>query len=151
MLATAVTFPIATADWSTLLAPTLGWGLFDTLGGSIATSMWYQSPFVSSWFGVTAVTTGNKFTAPGTTYTNGQTVILEAVTGVSLPGGFSADTVYYVVSASGDTFSLAATSGGSAITVTSDGAGIVGVIQAQAILNGSRASFLANALSIQAS
>jgi hypothetical protein len=45
--------------------------------------------------------------------------------GSVLPGGLTAGTVYYIVSASGDSFQLSATSGGSAITLTSDGSGIV--------------------------
>jgi hypothetical protein len=61
------------------------------------------------------------FTATGSHFSNGTYVILS---GGSLPGGFSAQG-YYVVSASGDTFELAATSGGSAINSTGTGSGTV--------------------------
>lgn len=43
--------------------------------------------------------------------------------GGSLPAGLSADTDYYVVSASGSTFKLAATRGGAAINITDAGTG----------------------------
>ena len=46
------------------------------------------------------------------------------LSGASLPGGFSAQ-AYYVVNASGDTFELAATSGGSPINSSSTGSGSV--------------------------
>jgi hypothetical protein len=62
------------------------------------------------------------FTAAGSSYVNGTPVFL---TGGSLPGGFTAGTAYYVVGASGSTFKLAATSGGSAINSTTTGSGNV--------------------------
>jgi hypothetical protein len=66
------------------------------------------------------------FTAAGSALSNGTPVALVAPPSPQvLPGGFTAGTTYYVVSASGDTFELAATSGGSAINSTSAGAGTV--------------------------
>jgi hypothetical protein len=62
------------------------------------------------------------FTASGSAYTTGETVEL---TGTSLPGGFTAGTIYYIVSPSTDTFELAATEGGAAIASTSTGSGTV--------------------------
>jgi hypothetical protein len=62
------------------------------------------------------------FTATGSAYTTGQTVEL---TGSSLPAGFSAGTIYYVVNPSTDTFQLAATEGGTGIASTSTGSGTV--------------------------
>jgi len=61
------------------------------------------------------------FTATGSYYYNGLGVTLS---GGSLPAGFTAGT-YYVVSASGSTFELAATSGGAAIGSTTTGSGTV--------------------------
>lgn len=68
------------------------------------------------------------FTAPGSSYSNGNTVVLFPGAGGTLPTGspgFTAGTVYYVVSASGTTFELSATSGGSAINTSAAGSGIV--------------------------
>jgi hypothetical protein len=62
------------------------------------------------------------FTVPGSAYANGTAV---ALSGASLPTGFSASTVYYVVSSSGSTFELSATHGGSAINSSSTGSGTV--------------------------
>lgn len=66
------------------------------------------------------------YTAPGSSYSNGNTVVLFPGAGGTLPSGVTAGTIYYVVSASGATFELSATSGGSAINNTSAaGSGIV--------------------------
>lgn len=75
-----------------------------------------------------ASASNNVFTAPGSAYSNGATVVVFPTAGSTTPGGFTAGTVYYVVSASSDTFKLSASSGGSAITVTADGSGIVQAI-----------------------
>jgi hypothetical protein len=63
--------------------------------------------------------------APGSAYTNGTTVCVFNSPGSVLPGGLTVGTVYYIISASGDSFELSATSGGSAITISADGSGIV--------------------------
>lgn len=68
------------------------------------------------------------FTAPGSSYANGNTVVLFPGAGGTLPTGFTAGTVYYVVSASGATFQLSATSGGTAINSSSTGSGIVAAL-----------------------
>lgn len=72
-----------------------------------------------------ASSSNNVFTAAGSSYSNGQTVVIFATAGSTLPGGFTAGAVYYVVSASTDTFKLSTSSGGTAVTVTADGSGIV--------------------------
>ena len=64
-------------------------------------------------------------TAPGSAYANGQTVVLWDGAGATPPAAFTVGTIYYVVSASGASFSLAATSGGSPIATSDTGAGIV--------------------------
>ncbi len=61
------------------------------------------------------------FTATGSAYTNGTPV---AISGGSLPTGITAGN-YYIVNASGDTFELAATSGGSPLGSSSTGSGNV--------------------------
>lgn len=76
-------------------------------------------------FGFTALASTDVFTAPGSTYSNGDTVVVFPGAGATLPTGVTAGTIYFVVSVSGATFSLSATSGGSAINLTADGAGIV--------------------------
>jgi hypothetical protein len=65
------------------------------------------------------------FTAPGSSYSNTQTVVLFNGAGATIPAAFTVGTVYYVVSASGATFSLSASSGGSAINTAGTGAGLV--------------------------
>jgi hypothetical protein len=76
----------------------------------------------------TAAATTDVITAPGSTYTNGQTVVVWPGAGATLPAGLTAGTVYYVVSASGATVKLATVAGGTAIDLTADGAGIIQAI-----------------------
>jgi hypothetical protein len=86
-------------------------------------------------YAFTAATSGNLFTAPGSSYSNGNTVVLFDGAGATIPSNFTVGTIYYVISASGSTFELSATSGGSAITVNVAGAGLVQAITAE-VFNG---------------
>lgn len=72
----------------------------------------------------TANATTNVLTLQGYTPTNGETWRVSTSEG-TLPEGLSANTDYYVVNASGSTCKLSATSGGSAIDITSAGAGML--------------------------
>ena len=82
------------------------------------------APVIGSAFSYTATSaTPCVFTAAGSSYTNGTQV---ALAGSSVPAGFTIGGVYYVVSASGTTFSLSLTPGGAAIASTSTGSGTVG-------------------------
>jgi hypothetical protein len=84
-------------------------------------------PFGDPLEGITCTSAApGVITAPG--YDNpqaGDQVALTYTTGGSMPTGLTYGQAYYVVSPSGDTFSLAATKGGSAITTTSTGANLV--------------------------
>lgn len=62
------------------------------------------------------------FTVPGSAPANGTPV---ALSGSSLPGGFTAGVTYYVVSSSGSTFQLSLTSGGGGVNSSSTGSGTV--------------------------
>jgi hypothetical protein len=86
-------------------------GMFPNGGGTVYT--------------FTATTASSTFTASGSGLSNNTTVTIFPTAGSTTPGGFTAGNLYYVVSASTDTFKLSATSGGSAVTVTADGSGIV--------------------------
>jgi hypothetical protein len=65
------------------------------------------------------------FTAPGSAYSNGTEVVLTPIAGLALPTGFTGDALYFIVSASGATFELSLTSGGSAVNATGAGGGLV--------------------------
>jgi hypothetical protein len=80
----------------------------------------FGEPFSDTTY---TVASPGVFTVPGYVPTNGDTVVFSISSGGALPGGVTAGTVYYVVSASGDTFEISATSGGSAISVSSTGSG----------------------------
>lgn len=86
----------------------------------------YSCPF-------TANASTNVLTGSGRTFTNGDRVRVSN-TGGSLPAGLSTLTDYFVISVSGSTFSLSATSGGSAIDITDAGTGtnFIGVVPEEA-------------------
>jgi hypothetical protein len=76
---------------------------------------------------VTADAGADTFTAVAHGLANGDTVQV-ASTG-TLPGGFAALTIYYVVNKTDDTFQLSLAAGGAAIDVTSAGTGTVTVLE----------------------
>lgn len=71
-----------------------------------------------------ATDTGDVFTAAGHGMTNGTKVAFKAEPGQTLPAGVTANTIYYVVGATTNTFQVATTPGGSAVALTSDGSGV---------------------------
>jgi hypothetical protein len=99
-------------------------GLWDALTGGSFRGMWPNASGASA-YGFAAPSSTSTLLAPGTSYSAGQTVAVFPVAASSLPSGLSAGTIYYVKSPSADSFQLSATSGGAAITLTADGAGIV--------------------------
>lgn len=97
-------------------------------------------PFGDVIEGVTCTSASpGVFTAVGYAPVNGDAVVVAFTAGGSLPGGItnvgngaitppfyqSPYTVYYVVGASGNTFSLSATKGGAAINTTSTGSNLI--------------------------
>lgn len=69
--------------------------------------------------------TSNTLDAPSHGFSNGNSVVVWSVPGVSLPTGLSEGTVYWVITAATDTLQLSATSGGSAIDITAVGSGFL--------------------------
>lgn len=76
-------------------------------------------------------------------------VLLYALPGSSLPGGYAEATVYYVLAVDADTFRLSATAGGSPIDVTSDGAGWVARLNPLTVNVGTQPRIVAGTLVLQ--
>jgi hypothetical protein len=85
----------------------------------------------STGYAFSAPSATSTLLAPGSAYTANQTVCVFATGGSTTPGGLTVGTIYYVKSPSSDSFELSATSGGSAITVTADGSGLIQAISAE--------------------
>jgi hypothetical protein len=83
-------------------------------------------------YGFSAPSSTSTLLAPGTSYSANQTVVVFAPAGTTLPTGLTAGTIYYVKSPSSDSFQLSATFGGSAISLSADGSGIVQAITTEA-------------------
>lgn len=92
---------------------------------------------VEAWAGLSGYTVGQGFGNSGSTITcvglsgvaNGTPVVFTSVTGFTLPAPITAGTVYYVIAASGTTFQVSATPGGSAVTLTTSGSGLLSTTQ----------------------
>lgn len=116
-------------------------GLFSAVTSGTFAGMGGNNAGTQYAFTATSASPG-VFTAPGSSYANGNTVVLFPGAGGTIPTGFTAGTVYYVVSASGATFQLSATSGGSAINSSSTGSGIVQALTLE--LFGAQGTFTLN-------
>jgi hypothetical protein len=98
----------------------------------------------ASAFTFTALSSTSILTAPGSSFTSNQQVVIAPTGGSTTPGGLVVGTVYFVKSPSSDTFQLSATTGpGSAVTISSDGSGIIQAITPEAF--GSQGTFLLSA------
>lgn len=84
-----------------------------------AVSIDYRAGYIAPF---TANADTNTFTSAGHDLSDGDPVPIQN-SGGSLPAGLDADTTYYVVNATTDTFQLATSEGGSAVAVTDAGSG----------------------------
>lgn len=89
-------------------------------------------------FTFTATNAGDVFTSYGHTLVNDNRLFLTPWPGSALPAGPTADTVYYVVGVSGNTFQISTTQGGAAVVLTSDGEGIAYLVSYRTYNNGDR-------------
>ena len=81
-----------------------------------------QQPFGDPLSDITVTSASpGVITSPGYNPANGDAVAFSFASGGSMPTGLTAGTRYYVVSASGNTFSVSATKGGAAINTSSTG------------------------------
>lgn len=92
-------------------------------------TFYFSTPLAGTATVFTATHAGTAiFTAPSTSYSAGQAVVLTAIAGGAIPTGFTADTIYYVAgtpSSTTDTFALAGSLGGTAWASSATGTGIV--------------------------
>jgi hypothetical protein len=95
----------------------MGWTYVDGIVDNPALAIPYTDVSVAN----------DTFTKVGHTLVNGTPVTI--ITTGTIPGGLTIDTLYYVVSVSGDTFKLATTYGGTAINLSSQGAGYHSVVE----------------------
>ena len=125
-----VTFGTRTDNGAVVTASWAGFGTASSGTGKILYSApigpGLQRPF-------SAVTSGNLFTSPAHGFSNGDNVYCVAGAAGSLPTGVTAGTLYFIISASTDTFQLSTTSGGSSITVSASGDGLVAKVTPMSI------------------
>lgn len=121
------------------------WGIKDTnenlvLGAPSARAVITNTPTTTSLVtfnaditavSVTLQNTGDTITYSGTVFANGNKVVFNTISGTTtlLPNN-----IYYVISQTPTTFQVSATSGGSAIALDADGAGVLTLIKSTVTL-----------------
>ncbi len=113
-----------------------------------AGKIYYTSPLGSRVGAFTATDTGDLFTSPAHGLADDDRVTFRAQTGDTLPTGIAAGTVYYVISATTDTFQVSATEGGGAVALTADGAGVATKVVTLAVSSGITPQFGAGDLNV---
>lgn len=124
-------------------------GLWDDVA---AGNLLWSGPIGGASFrAFSATNVGDLFTSAAHGYVDTDRVIVtaEPTAGLSLPTGVVEGTLYYVVTATADTFQLSATSGGAAITLTSDGNGLCVKVSPGQVLVGQTFRIAAGALSVK--
>ena len=118
---TTVDFPQATGAQSGSIKA-IGWFTASS-GGTLRAIARLMDTVVRMAVGLN---TGDLIWAPGHAFTNDMKVVVFAPSGVTLPAGLSADTEYFVIGVSGNSFQLSLTQGGAAVAITADGAMVIG-------------------------
>lgn len=108
----------------------------------------YKGALATVLQGAFTATAADVFTCPGHTFANDDRIALYPVENSSLPAGVTEGTLYWVVSVSGDTFSVSTTQGGGAVDLTTVGDGIAVEVGTLAVSNGITPKFAAGALDI---
>jgi hypothetical protein len=122
-------------------------GFWDALTGGNFQGMFPNAAGANA-YAFAAPSSSGILLAPGSAYTANQTVVVFASPGSSLPSGLTGGTVYYVKSPASDSFNLATTSGGSAITLSSDGSGIVQYVAVEAFISQGTLQVTAGSVSV---
>lgn len=130
----------------TTAAPVVAIGLWDAVtAGTFLGWEWLTTARDT----FTAAAATDAFTAPAHGLANTNRVAFRAAAGGTLPAGIDETTLYYVVGATTDTFQVSTTSGGAAVNLTADGAGIVMLVTPQGATAGHTFTIAAGALDIE--
>lgn len=148
----SITFPAATAIWGTIIA----WALYDAL--TVGNLLYWDFLGNFSWLPFESTNVGSGagpvFSVKGNGYSNLDPVVLTAEYGGTLPtlsaGTITGYTTNFVANQATDSLTLTQTSGGSAITSSSTGSGMMRKITQQAIASGVTASFSSSSLTLSA-
>lgn len=145
--AAEVAFPACTGSTSTVKFFGIG-----TASSGAGILHWY-GPLTGARFAFTFDVTvdfaTDKIVAPGHNFvsTSGSNeVVFYGVQGATLPTGITEGTIYFVKTATTDSFTISATDGGSTLNITASGAGFVSAITPLAISNGITPRFAAGAI-----
>lgn len=135
----------AVLDYGTLtgtLERAIGLAIYDV---AARTNLEMFGPLATGWLSTSGHLTGDVFTAFSHGFVDTDRVFLR---GENLPTGVNAQTEYFIVGATTDTFQVSLTSGGAAVTLTADGYGDIGASKAKDVASGDKLEFAANDIDI---
>lgn len=132
-----------TYTWNVPGSTTVSWiGFYDAVTAGNFQGM--AAAGNASAFAFTVPSSTSTFLAPGSAFTSNQQVVVLPTGGSTTPGGIVVGTIYFVKTPSGDSFQLSASSGpGAAVTISSDGSGLIQAITPEAF--GAQGTFLLSA------
>lgn len=96
---------------------------YPPLSGGVTIECWSQTTINTNTTGFGFSNSGNTITVPNSSFANGMPVTFSQAGATPLPTGMSAATVYWVIAASGASFQISTTLGGSAVTLSSNSIG----------------------------
>jgi len=143
-LAVLQNFPTATADWLAGVE-VAQFGVYDTLTGGNQLALF---PVGGTQLNVWGYSSSSAFVSQAHGFIAGQRVQFQTLPNQNLPGGLSALTTYYVVNPTTNGFQVSTSSGGSPITLTSDGGAVVYSYNGQIVFAGNVFQVLANGLTL---
>lgn len=130
-----INFPQASGAWGELI----GFAIYDASTAGNLYDKYYLTS--GSYFTFSGLASSDIFTAPGHDFVADDIVVVLDLSGSALPTGVTQGTKYYIINVSGDTFQLSTSQGGSAVNITTNGAGRIVQIVPQTIGAGAVASF----------
>ncbi len=110
--------------WTNLQGAPNEVGFFGSFDASTAGNFLWWAPLDGTPFTFTATDTGDVGTSYGHGRSDDDRVIVYGYPGSALPTGWAIEQVFFIISATTDTFQLSLTQGGAAVAITSDGEGI---------------------------
>lgn len=136
-----INFPVASVSWGLIVA----WAIFDASAAGNLLLWGWLAQTVKLFVVDTAGVTNNDLNSPAHGLANNDRVI---VRGGTLPAGLTADTKYFVVSATADLFRLSLTEAGAAIDITAVGQGEVWKVEEKVVNINDQFKFLAGQLDV---
>lgn len=123
-----------------------GWSLWDNISAGTCLATGVLGGLAA--LACSAKASTDAFTSAAHGFANADRVEAYAIPGSSLPTGVSADTLYFIVGVTTDTFQISLTSGGAAVDITADGSCLIQKVIGKVINNGDTVTLASGQLTV---